>query len=253
MTRRPLLIAGLITMASVVLTPVIGALGPFQNGDGPLPNRELFLPAGYAFAIWGVNYAGLFALGAWLLRPQPEARVRAAAPWLALSAAANVLWIALAGSVATTPWTVPTLVLMEVAGWAAYLHLAAAQPAPTRTERWLRVPLRIYLGWLSVATIANAAAALNALEWNGWGLSPVTWTVVMIAAASAVAWLVGRVSGQDNVYRAVFVWAFIAIVVEQSGTPPVAWAAAVAAAAVLGMIARTWPRARTGGRAALSA
>lgn len=248
--RLSLLVPGLLTLVSAVLTPVIGALGPFQGGDGPTPPRELFLPADYAFTVWAVNYAGLFALGVWLLQgaQADNPRARAAAPWLALTSAANVLWIVLAGSGALSPWTVPVLVVMEVAAWLAYLRLRPATPAPGRAERWLRVPLRIYLGWLSVATIANAAAALNTLGWTGWGLSPVAWTVVMIAAATAAAWLVGRLAGQDNVYRAVFVWAFIAIVVAQSGTPAVAWAAGIAAAAVLGMMGWTWPRAAAGSR-----
>ncbi|GHF45445.1 hypothetical protein HNQ07_002265 [Deinococcus metalli] len=253
MNRLPLIASGLITMVSVVLTPVLGALGAFQNGNGPVPSRELFLPADYAFTIWSVNYVGLFALGVWLLQRAQAAnpRARAAAPWLAVTAAANVVWIVLAGSVALTPWTVPALIVMEVAAWVAYLRLMVPRPAPTRTERWLRVPLRIYLGWLSVATIANSAAALNALRWSGWGVSPVTWTLVMIAAATAVAWVVGRLAGHDNVYRAVFVWAFVGITVGQAGTPAVAWASGIAAVAVLGMIGWTWPRSAPGHRSVL--
>ena len=93
-----------------------------------------------------------------------------------------------------------------------------------------------------MATIANMAAVLNVLGWDGWGISPVTWTVIMTAAGTGLAWEVGRQLNHDNIYRAVFVWAFVAIFVKQQAYPAVAWSALVAAGVVLAMIVGTFPR-----------
>jgi hypothetical protein len=173
-------------------------------------------------------------------------RARLAAPWLSATAVGNVLWILLAGSLETVPLTVPVLIFMQITGWVAYFKLKVGHPELPAAERRLHVPLQIYVGWLSVATIANSAAALNVLGWDGWGLSPVAWTLIMLGAGTAVAWEVGRRVNHDNIYRAVFVWAFVAIFVAQQAYPAVAWSALAAAGVVLGMIGLTLPHRRKG-------
>ena len=238
--------AVLIT-GSVIFTPIVGIFGPFNNGNPEGQNTtELFLPAGYAFSIWAVNYLGLFALGIWQGLPAQanNERARRAAPWLSATAVGNVLWILFAGSVETVPWTVPALIFMQISAWVAYFKLKVGDPELPALERRLHIPLQIYLGWLSVATIANMAAVLNVLGWDGWGISPVTWTVIMTAAGTALAWEVGRQVNHDNIYRAVFVWAFVAIFVKQQAYPAVAWSALAAGGVVLAMIVGTFPRQR---------
>ena len=242
-----LLIYGILTILSVILTPLVGLLGPFQNGQVQDSSRELFLPAGYAFSIWGINYLGLIALGAWLMFPaqRQNPRAIAAAPWIFVTSVFNVAWILFAGSTANVPWTVPILIVMEVSAWLAYFALGVGQPNLPTLERRLHVPLQIYIGWLSVATVANSAAALNVLGWNGFGFSPVFWTVLMLLIATLLAYVVGALTGQDNIYRGVFVWAFIGIVVEQVSIPLVAWTAGIMALLVFGMIFVTGGRRST--------
>ena len=102
----------LLITGSVLITPIVGVFGPFNNGDGTAPfAREYFLPAGFVFGtVWAINYLGLAAYGIWQVLPGQRAnqRVRSALPWLAATAVGNVLWIAFAGSPDTVPWTVPT-------------------------------------------------------------------------------------------------------------------------------------------------
>lgn len=249
-TAKQWIYAVLIT-GLMLLTPVIGIWGPFNNGDfGGQPSYELFLPAGYAFFIWAVINIGLFSLGIWQGLPSQRhnKRAQAAAPWLVATVLGNGVWIVLAGSIETIIWTVPTIIFMEVTGWFAYLRLGIGRVQEAEGERWLHFPLQVYVGWLSVATIANTAAALNKLGWNGWGIDPVIWTLVMIVAAVIVAWGVGWLMGHDNVYRGVFVWAFVGIFVAQLETPVVAWAALAAAVVIVGMIVWTSSPRATGKR-----
>ena len=217
-----------IICSTLPFTYLIGLFGGFNNGNPEGQNTvELFLPAGYAFAIWGVIYLGLFALGIWQGLPaqRENRRAQRAAPWLAVTGIGNIAWIIAASSVETVLWTIPALLLMQISAWLAYFELQIGRADLPQLEKRLHIPHQIYVGWLSVATIANSAAVLNVFGWSGWGVNAVTWTLIMLFVGTAVAWIVGWLVNQDNIYRAVFVWAFIAIFVAQRGTPAVAWAA----------------------------
>lgn len=221
---------GVAMIASVVMTPLIGIIGPFNGGNAPTPNEVYFLPAGYVFSVWGLIYGGFILIGVWMIRCADvlPLRFHAAAPWLVTTALGNVAWIAFAGRHQWEVLTVPMLLVMELSAWMAYVHLGLHQsqkPWWTRTERLLHIPLRVYVGWLSVATVANTASVLGNLNWGGFGISPVIWTVMMLGVATAVAGIVGYFVNEDNVYRAVFVWAFIGIAVKQWATQPVAMTA----------------------------
>jgi hypothetical protein len=191
----------------------------------------------------------LIALGIWQALPAQinNSRARASAPWLAITAIFNMVWIVLAGDRALVPWTVPTLLIMEVSAWIAYIKLGVANHAGfPRSERFLHIPLQIYVGWLSVATVANTAAALNVLSWDGFGISPITWTVIMLIVSTFLAGIVGWRVKDDNIYRAVFAWAFIGIVVEQRNVPIVALTASIMTIIILLMIVVTNLRNRPG-------
>ncbi|NDE06054.1 MAG: hypothetical protein EBZ89_01515 [Chloroflexi bacterium] len=70
------------------------------------------------------------------------------------------------------------------------------------------------LGWISVATIANAAVTLLDLGWDGGPLSPGAWTVGLIAVAVGLGlWFI--VQREDLAYSFVLIWAFIGIAVKQ--------------------------------------
>ncbi len=99
----------------------------------------------------------------------------------------------------------------------------------------VRVPFSVYLGWITVATIANASQLLYVLGWGGWGIAPVTWTVIMLAAAVVIAALMG-VTRRDVAYLAVLVWALIGIALKHAAIPAVsltAWAATALIALLL--------------------
>ena len=89
----------------------------------------------------------------------------------------------------------------------------------------------VYLGWISVATIANVTAFLDFASWNGFGIAPEIWTFIMLFVAVGVAGLMAYFR-QDIAYMLVLVWAFVGIGVEQADTPQVANAAYLAAAVV---------------------
>jgi hypothetical protein len=115
---------------------------------------------------------------------------------------------------------------------AVYLRLGIGRTSVSTSERWLvRVPFSVYLGWVTVATIANASSWLDYVNWGGWGISPEIWTVIMLVAATGITGAVTLTRG-DIAYGLVIVWAFVGIAVKHAGTPMVSTAVWIATAAV---------------------
>ena len=152
------------------------------------------------------------------------------------------------GGVLAKPAKAPNGIRDALAGAAAPSSPAASSagpaapsspPAPSSLARrfFLTVPLRVYLGWISVATIANATAVLVKAGWNGFGLDPRLWTIVVIAAGLAVA-LGFSVAKKQYAAPLVVVWAYAGIVlkrtqVDAAYSAPVWIAAGLAALAIL--------------------
>ncbi len=72
----------------------------------------------------------------------------------------------------------------------------------------------LYVGWLTVANVVTAAYVLERLNWSGWGVGDVAWTVIMLVVASAIG-LFARFAWRDPIYGGVFVWAFVGVAVKE--------------------------------------
>jgi hypothetical protein len=117
-----------------------------------------------------------------------------------------------------------------------YLRLDIGRADVPSGERWMvDAPFSLYLGWITVATIANITAVLYFLDWDGWGVAPQTWTVIMIAAGAAIACGL-TLSRRDLVFPLVVVWALAGIAVKNATAPVVQGASLFACLIVLGAI-----------------
>ncbi|RLQ93078.1 tryptophan-rich sensory protein [Falsibacillus albus] len=202
----------IFNLIALILMIAINALANILplNGQttGEVSNKldVLFTPAGYVFSIWGLIY---FLLGIWVLRGLPKHRRNAAlytttSGLFVLSSLLNSLWIFL-WHYEYIIWTVVVMVLLLLTLIRLYGKVKAARPS-----FWDQLPFSIYLGWVSVATIANISYALVYYGWDGFGLSAVTWTIIMLLVAAWLS-LFFRSKENDWVYPLVFVWAFIGI------------------------------------------
>ena len=125
---------------------------------------------------------------------------------------------------------------------AIYLRLEIGLKPVSTAEKWaVNIPFSVYLGWITVATIANITDLLYYIGWNGWGLSPEIWTVIMLAAAVVITALMLLRRG-DIAYALVIVWALLGITVKQLSNGTVAVASLVANAIVLALIIFTLVR-----------
>ena len=119
---------------------------------------------------------------------------------------------------------------------ASYVVLDVNRTRVTRLEYWsVDVLFSVYLGWITVATVANISDWLYFIGWEGFGIAAQTWAVIMLAVASllgfAMAW-----KRQDVGYLAVLVWAFIGIALKQTSAPLVVLSAWTAAALMLVLV-----------------
>jgi hypothetical protein len=221
-----------INVLAVVATLVVNGLANALPLNGHLTAeisdlfKVYFVPAGYVFAIWGLIYVGLIAFAVYQAMPsqRENPRLRRISYGFALSCLANIVWLFL--------WHYEVFVLTIIVMLALlllligiYLRLDIGHGRVTAKEKWLvDIPVSIYLGWITVATIANASDVLNYLKWNGWGLAPEIWAIILLAAGLGLAAAMSLTRG-DIAYQLVLVWAFVGVAVKQAGTPMVANAA----------------------------
>jgi benzodiazapine receptor len=229
----------LAVIAVIVINGLANALPINGLTTGEISDRfqVYFVPAGYVFSIWGLIYVGLIAFAVYQVLPaqRDNLRLRSIGYLFALSCVANIAWIFL--------WHYEIFLLTLVAMLALlllliaiYLRLDIGRDQVSTAEKWLvHVPFSIYLGWITVATIANVTSLLDYLNWSGWGISPEAWTVIMLVAGLVIASAVSLTRG-DVAYMLVIVWAFAGIAVKHADTPVVAtaaWVTAVLAALML--------------------
>ncbi len=244
---RRLLVATSI-VAAIVVNALANALPINGQNTGEISDRfsVYFVPAGYVFSIWGLIYLGLIAYGIYQALPAQADNPRlAAVDWLVvLSSLANLTWIFL--------WhyeqfllSVLVIFVLLASLIAIYVRLGIGRTRVPAAERWLvRLVFSIYLGWVTVASIANVTSYLDYIGWDGFGLSDATWLIIMLAVALVVAGLMAW-TRRDVAYLLVLVWAFIGIAVKFSDVQLVMISAIVATAVVALFVGASLFRRRT--------
>lgn len=179
----------------------------------------LFTPAPYVFAIWGAIYVLLlvFVVYTLLNRGNDHSLAARISPAFQVSCLTNALWI--------FAWHYDALLLslaLMLALLAVLIHIRILLFSGETTGLFndyyfIRFPFSVYLGWISVATIANVSAVLYGYGWSGWGIDPAIWTAVMVIIGALLA-LLALAYRQDTAFSAVFIWAFIGIALK-AGIP----------------------------------
>jgi benzodiazapine receptor len=231
-----------VNLLSVLLALIVNILASALplNGQstGAISDRfqVYFVPAGYVFSIWGIIYIGWIAFTIFQFLPsQKESpRLRRLGYLFAISNIFNAAWLFCWHY---NQFGLSVLVMLMLLGLliASYLRLNVNRSSVTRGEYWsVDVLFSIYLGWITVATVANITDWLYLVRWNGFGIPAQTWAVIMLGVASLLG-LAMALMRRDVGYLAVLVWAFIGIAVKQVPAPLVVLSAWIAAALMLGL------------------
>lgn len=173
----------------------------------------LFTPAGFTFSIWGIIYLLLIGFAGYQIRFFNKAlpAFLEKTGWLfVLSCAANAGWL-LAFHHLQIGLSLFIMLVLLGSLVAIYLGLNDGPTRPSAAERWLvRLPFSIYLGWITVATIANTSIFLTHAGWSGEPGGAPFWTAGVIAAAVGVGVLALWRRG-DVGFALVIVWALYGI------------------------------------------
>jgi len=205
---------------SIAVSALANALPINDRTTGELsalyPN--LFVPAGLTFSIWGVIYLLLILFALFQARTvasrEKDPFVERIGGWFFLAGVANASWI-FAWHYERVGLSVLIMAVLLLSLLVAYLRLGiGVTPAPPGERFLIRLPISVYLGWVTVATIANVTAYLVAAGWGGFGLTDQVWAVTMVAAALAITLVIIRQRG-DIAFSLVVVWALIGILLRR--------------------------------------
>ena len=213
----------LLNLLSVVLVIAVNyisqAIRINETTIGEVSNKyfNLFTPAGYAFAIWGLIFLALLAYGIFQVRRAYSGEkgndfVEQTGYWFLIANLLNCAWVF---AFAYDHTGLSVLIMLGI------LFSLLKIVVNTNMERWdapieiiafVWWPICLYSGWIAVATIANFAAFFSKIGWNGAPLSEVTWTVIMIGIATLLNLFMIRTRNMRE-FALVGIWALMAIYV----------------------------------------
>lgn len=190
------------------------------------PNR--FVPAGFTFSIWGVIYSLLLiytiTYSYFIIRRNSKKEVieyiNKVHPYYLLTCVFNMAWI-----IAWHYLQIEASVVIMLLFLSTLIQLFSKSRSHvdllTKTEQFLlNTPFIVYLGWISVATIANITALFVAYQWGGFGIDPVYWSAIMISIASFIGIVFIR-KYKSIAFPSVLIWALMGINVSQGKNHPI--------------------------------
>jgi hypothetical protein len=181
-------------------------------------NPTLITPAGYVFSIWGIIYIllGIFVVFQ-ALPSQREKGYQERIGWLfVLSSMANIAWLFL-WQFGHLSLSIVLMFLLLATLIAIYLRLNVGKSVvPLREKLGVHLPFSVYLGWITIASIANVAVTLVSVGWDGFGIGQETWAFLIVIIALLITLLV-IATRKDVAYGLVVIWALLGIAVKQSG------------------------------------
>jgi benzodiazapine receptor len=182
-------------------------------------NPTLVTPAGYVFSIWGIIYVllGIFVVYQ-ALPSQAGKDFHGRIGWLfVLSSLLNIIWLFL-WQYEYLSLSVVVMFLLLATLIAIYLRLGIGKSKVALGEKLaVHVPFSVYLGWITIATIADVSVTLVSVNWDGFGISQETWATLVIVIALLITLLVVA-TRKDVAYGLVIIWALLGIAVKQSGS-----------------------------------
>lgn len=204
-------------VAQVASAPVTFLFQGEAGNQGAISDANLspVTPAGYAFSIWGLIYAGSLVLAVYQLRRgQPERPVhRRTGWWLVGAFACSTIWVPIFGT--RIIWASQiVIVALVVCLMVATVRFTRLGPAETVGEQFaLRLPVTVYLGWATLACFAGFGTTFRSLgmpQDAGWTRS--VGVVLVVSATVASLFVIGRLTALAG-FAFTAGWALVAVAV----------------------------------------
>jgi len=218
-----LAILNLIGFLGVVIVNALATTLPINNRTtGELSDAypNLFVPAGLTFSIWGLIYIllAIFIIYQLIAAIRRDSRNTSIFEKIGIlffiSCLANMGWI-FAWHYQIVGLSVVIMLVLLGSLLAIYLRLRIGKSnAPLREKYLVHLAFSVYLGWITIATIANITALLVDIGWNRFGLSEQFWAVAVIIVGIAIALSI-LFTRRDIYFCLVVDWALAGILIKR--------------------------------------
>lgn len=218
---RLLNIIGFIAMVTVNALANIIPINGIKTGEVADLYPNLFVPAGITFAIWGLIYFLLFlfiiyqGIGLFSNKIENSNYIGEISYFFLISCILNISWL-FAWHYKLIMLSTIIMILLLLSLITIYLRLGiGVKKVETKVKYLVHLPFSIYLAWITIATVANITTLLVSINWNGFGLSPVFWTILVIIVATLITLLILWYKN-DIYYAFTVLWAFLGIIIKRN-------------------------------------
>jgi hypothetical protein len=183
---------------------------------------SVFTPAGITFSIWGVIYISLIAfclyhlIKAFNADNKHEANIvlDKVGIHFIINNLATIGWL-IAWTQGLTGSALVLIIIQLLSLVTIHTRLGIFnRDASSSSKVFTQVPLSIYLGWICIATIANASSYLVATGWDGWGIDQSHWAMMLIGMATVLS-LVMIFIRKNIFFNLVVIWAVYGIILKR--------------------------------------
>jgi len=222
--RKNLSLLNLLGFLGMITVNYLAVTLPLNNKTtGELSDQypNLFVPAAITFSIWGVIYLLLAVFIVYQLvyafgknHPRKSFLEKIGLLFF-VSSLANIFWI-FAWHYEVIYLSLLLMLILLGSLVAIYQKLRIGISDALNSEKYLiHLPFSIYLGWITIATIANTTTLLVHLGWGRFGFSEQFWTVVVISVGIVIS-LIMLFRRRDIFYCLVVDWALLGIIIKQN-------------------------------------
>jgi hypothetical protein len=244
-TKKRLLQIG--NILAVIITILINTLAVILPLNGKTTQElsdkwvNLFVPAGITFSIWSIIYI------LWIVFAIYQARDFFKKEEIDMPFLQQISVLFIVSGIANSAWiflwhyeyvglSVLMMIFLLLSLLALYVRLNIGRSIVSKAEQLcVHVPFSVYLGWITVATIANVTAFLVSVNWDGLGISDLNWAIIIIAVGTLLTILMLALR-KDIAFSLVVLWAYLGIWMKRMTQPNTAIDVNVATTVSIAMI-----------------
>ena len=168
-----------VVMILVNILANTGRLGGYTTGEISSQYNNLLTPAGWTFSIWGVIYALLlvFVVASFFNNSARDITNRIG-NWFWISCVFNILWL--------LTWHSNLIWLSMIMMVGLLATLIGMNIKLIGTYNLFSAGFSTYLGWITVAFLANFTVMLVSFGMNGLGTNSQIWTTAILPVAALI-------------------------------------------------------------------
>jgi hypothetical protein len=217
---KVLIIISFLAMIIANTLAVVLPLNGVTTGELSDLYKNLFVPAGITFSIWGVIYLLILGYVVYQLgifqKEKSDAKVnmlKNVGLYFIISSLANASWI-FAWHYKQVPLSLVLMIVILVCLIKIVSEISKVELSGLE-KFFIKLPFSVYLGWITVATIANVTTLLVHIGWNGFGIPEQVWTIIVLIVGLIIS-LATMNKYNDIAYGLVIIWAYLGIVIKHT-------------------------------------